>query len=54
MTLELILYIYTTEMGSLPANAGDMSQEHPLEKKMATHSSIPTCEIPQTKEPGGL
>jgi len=33
-------------MGSLPANAGDMSQEHPLEKKMATHSSILTWKIP--------
>ena len=54
MTLELILYIYTTEMGSLPANAGDMSQEHPLEKKMATHSSILAWRIPWTEEADGL
>ena len=26
----------------------------PLEKDKATHSSIPTWEIPQTEEPGGL
>ena len=28
--------------------------EDPLEKKMTTHSSIRTWEIPRTKEPGGL
>ena len=28
--------------------------EDPLEKEMATHSSIPAQEIPWTKEPGGL
>ena len=26
----------------------------PLEKEMATHSSILACEIPWTEEPGGL
>ena len=31
-----------------------LSQEDPLEKKMATHSSILTWKIPWTKEPGGL
>ena len=41
------------------ANAGDtgyisMGQEEPLEKKMATHSSIPVWEIPWTEEPGRL
>ena len=38
-----------------PANAGDMGsipgQEDPLEKEMATHSSILALEIPQTEEP---
>ena len=29
-------------------------QEDPLEKEMATHSSILTWEIPWTEEPGGL
>ena len=31
-----------------------LDQEDPLEKEMATHSSILTWEIPQTGEPGGL
>ena len=44
-----------------PANAGDVrdpgsipGQEDPLEKEMATHSSILASEIPWTEEPGGL
>ena len=28
--------------------------EDPLQKEMATHSSIPSWEIPWTEEPGGL
>ena len=40
------------------ANAGDMglilSQEDPLEKEMATHSSILAWEIPRTEELGRL
>ena len=28
--------------------------EDPLEKRMATHSSIPAWRVPQTEEPGGL
>ena len=31
-----------------------LSQEDPLEKEMATHSSILAWEIPRTEEPGGL
>ena len=31
-----------------------LSQEDPLEKGMATHSSIPVWRIPHTQEPGGL
>ena len=31
-----------------------MGQEDPLEKEMATYSSILACEIPWTEEPGGL
>ena len=31
-----------------------LGQEDPLEKEMATHSSIPAWEIPWTAEPGGL
>ena len=43
-----------------PANAGDvgdtksLGQKDPLEKEMATHSSILVWEIPWTKEPGEL
>ena len=41
-----------------PANVGDvgsiLGQEDPLEKEMATHSSILAWEIPWAKEPGGL
>ena len=31
-----------------------LSQEDPLEKEQATHSSIVAWEIPWTEEPGGL
>ena len=31
-----------------------LDQEDPLEKEMATHSSILAWEIPRTEEPGGL
>ena len=39
-----------------PANTGDaaLGWEDPLEKGMATHSSILAWEIPWTEEPGGL
>ena len=49
------------EMKNLPASAGDIrdevrspGQEDPLEKEMATHSSILAWRIPWTEEPGGL
>ena len=31
-----------------------LGREDPLEKGMATHSSIHAWKIPETKEPGGL
>ena len=34
--------------------AESLDQEDPLEKEMATHSSIPAWEIPWTEEPGRL
>ena len=34
--------------------AQSLGQEDPLEKEMATHSSILTREIPWTEEPGRL
>ena len=41
-----------------PANAGDaapsLGWEDPLEKEMATDSSILAWEVPWTEEPGGL
>ena len=43
---------------NLPANQKLLVQslggEDPLEKEMATYSSILAWEIPQTEEPGGL
>ena len=47
---------------NLPSNAGDpgerrvqsLGQENPLEKGMATHSSMLAWRIPRTEEPGGL
>ena len=36
------------------AEARDMGQEGPLEKEMATHSSILAWGIPWMEEPGGL
>ena len=49
---------------NLPANAGDTRdtglipgedpREDPLEKEIATHSSILACRIPWTEEPGRL
>ena len=35
-------------------HVGFLGQEDPLEKRMATHSSILACRIPWTEEPGGL
>ena len=43
---------------NLPAmqetQVGSLGQEDPLEKRVATHSSILIWEIPWTEEPGGL
>ena len=43
---------------SLPAmwetGVGSLGPEDPLEKEMATHSSILAWEVPWTEEPGGL
>ena len=47
-----------TVVKNLPVNAGDLGlirgREDPLEREMATHSSILAWEIPLTEEPGGL
>ena len=43
---------------NLPANAGEtgslLGREDPLEKEMATHSSILAWEVSWTEEPGGV
>ena len=45
-------------VGNLPANAGDVGSipgsGRPLEKEMASHSSVLAWEIPWTEKPGGL
>ena len=38
----------------LETQVWSLGQEDPLEKGMATHSSIPAWKIPWTEEPGGL
>ena len=38
----------------LETQAQSQGWEDPLEKRMATHSSILAWEIPWTEEPGGL
>ena len=38
---------------NLPAMQETLGQEDPLEKEMATHSSILAWRIPRTEEPGG-
>ena len=48
----------TQSVKNPPHNEGDAGlipdQEDPLEKEMATHSSIPTWKVPWTEEPSGL
>ena len=39
---------------TLPANAGDLGPNCPLEKEGATHYSMLAWEIPWTEGPGGL
>ena len=48
----------SSEVKASACNAGDLvqslGQEDPLEKEMATHSSILACRIPWMEKPGGL
>ena len=48
-------FLWGSVVKNLPANGGDsvrfLGRENPLEKEMATHSSILTWEIPWTEEP---
>ena len=42
------------EEASIRLLYGFLGRRDPLEKEMATHSSIPAWRIPCTEEPGGL
>ena len=56
------MYMYGFLGGSVVKNSSakqetpvwSLGQEDPMEKEMATHSSILTWDIPLTEEPGGL
>ena len=54
----MIYYMVAQMVKNLPAMqetwVQSLGREDPLEKEMATHSSIPAWRIPWTKEPGGL
>ena len=56
--LSKMLYILAQAVKNLPAVqetwVGSLGQEDPMEKRMATHSSILAWRIPWTEEPGGL
>ena len=56
--LELIIILVAQRLKRLPAMQETwvqfLGQEDPLEKEMATHSSILAWRIPWTEEPGGL
>ena len=58
MPFEVLGFPGRSVIKNLPANGGDTSLildwEDPLEKEMATHSSIVAWEIPWTEEPGRL
>ena len=64
-----MLLLHLTDFGQLTLHSGGsdskefcnakdlgsiLGWEDPLEKRMATHSSIPAWRIPGTEEPGGL
>ena len=57
-SLALIMQPGGSVVKNLPAlqemQIQSLSQEDPLEKEMATYSSILAWEIPWTEEPGGL
>ena len=54
----LLISLVTQMVKNLPAmqetHVRSSGQKHPLENKMATHSSILAWRIPWTEEPGGL
>ena len=42
------------DLGLIPGSGRSLGREDPLEKAMATHSSILAWRIPWMEEPGGL
>ena len=56
--LSVLKYAFLLLVKNLPAVqetwVRSLGQEDPLEKEMATHSSIPAWNISWTEEPGGL
>ena len=57
-TGELIIFLVAQRLKRLPARretgVHTLGQEDPLEKEMATHSSVLAWKIPGMGEPGGL
>ena len=58
MALSHVVSLVAQMVKHLPAmwetQVPSLGQEDPLEKEMATHSSILVWRIPETEEPGGL
>ena len=58
LSLSLLVFPVVQMVKSLPATqetqVQSLGQEDPLEKEMASHSSILAWRIPWTEEPGGL
>ena len=56
--MSIVASLMIQSVKSLPAMwetwARSLGREDPLEKEMATHSSILAWKIPWTEEPGGL
>ena len=50
----LVVFPGVSEVKASACNVEDLGWEDPLEKEMATHSSILAWRIPWTEEPGGL
>ena len=48
------VFPYSSDSKESACNSGDLGLEDPLEKALATHSSILAWRIPWTEEPGGL
>ena len=52
--MDLYIYIFSHRQINTPLCVLSLAREGPLEKGMATHSSILAWRIPWTDEPGGV